>query len=232
MTAHIKLYKTNSKVFHVFFEDGSSNLATLNLSPGKSVYGEKLVKIGNKEYRLWNPYKSKLAAALLKNLKELPIKQGHKLLYLGAASGTTVSHVSDIVGLKGCVYAVEFSHRSLRELISNVSNFRKNVFPILSDARLPEGYRFLLEEVDGLYCDVAQSQQAKILVDNAKLFLKKTGYALLAIKARSIKSTGNLQQIFNKEINFLKKNFFEVEEVRHLKPYHRTHVLVISKYQK
>ena len=52
------------------------------------------------------------------------------MLYLGAASGTTVSHVADIVGPEGMVYAVEFSHRSGRDLI-NVAKKRMNVVPII-----------------------------------------------------------------------------------------------------
>ena len=100
---------------------GRSTLATLNLSPGKNVYGEKLVKHEDDEYRLWDPYKSKLAAALLKGLRTVPIRSGHKVLYIGAASGTTVSHVSDIVGSLGCVYCIEFSFRPLRDLIIKVS---------------------------------------------------------------------------------------------------------------
>ena len=48
------------------------------------------------------------------------------MLYLGAASGTTVSHVSDVVGEDGLVFAVEFSHRSGRDLI-NMAKKRTNV---------------------------------------------------------------------------------------------------------
>ncbi len=230
MSIQVKAYKTFDGVFQATLETGRLSLATLNLAPGKNVYGERLVRVGEDEYRLWNPYKSKLAAALLKNLPRLPIASGNKLLYLGAASGTTVSHVSDIVGVAGSVYAVEFSPRSLRDLISHVSAFRRNVFPILSDARLPGKYRILMEAVDGLYCDVAQPEQARILADNADRFLRKGGYALLAIKGRSIRSTGDLTQVFEKEVEVLKGRGFEVEETIPLKPYDRDHVMVLSKY--
>jgi rRNA 2'-O-methyltransferase fibrillarin len=54
--------------------------------------GEKI------EYRVWNPFRSKLGAAILGGVDQIHIKPGAKVLYLGAASGTTVSHVSDIVG--------------------------------------------------------------------------------------------------------------------------------------
>ena len=64
------------------------------------------------EYRIWNPFRSKLAASILSGVDNIHIKPGLKVLYLGAASGTSVSHVSDIVGPEGTVFAVEFSHRS------------------------------------------------------------------------------------------------------------------------
>lgn len=78
-------------------------LGTRNLVIGESVYGEKRVSIENDdkekvEYRIWNPFRSKLAASILGGLDDIHIKPGSKLLYLGAASGTTVSHCSDIVG--------------------------------------------------------------------------------------------------------------------------------------
>ncbi|MCW4038379.1 MAG: fibrillarin-like rRNA/tRNA 2'-O-methyltransferase [Candidatus Bathyarchaeota archaeon] len=231
MSLNVKDYKDFEGVFQVILEDGRSSLATFNLAPGKSVYGERLVKVRDGEYRLWNPHKSKLAAAILRNLPRLPIRSGSKLLYLGAASGTTVSHISDIVGAEGGVYAVEFSPRSLRELITNVSALRRNVYPILSDARRPGQYRFLMEVVDGVYCDVAQREQAKIVADNAQMFLKKGGFTLLAIKGRSIKSTGDLTQVFEKEIAVLKRRGFKVEKTVSLNPYDRAHVMALSKYQ-
>ena len=95
------------------------------------------------EYRVWNPFRSKIAAAILGGVDNIHISPGKKVLYLGAASGTTVSHVADIVGPEGLVYAVEFSHRSGRDLI-NVAKKRTNVIPIIEDARRPEKYRMLV----------------------------------------------------------------------------------------
>jgi fibrillarin-like pre-rRNA processing protein len=231
MSVHVNTYKDFPGVFQAILEDGRPNLATRSLAPGISVYGERLVTTRAGEYRLWNPQKSKLAAAILRNLPHLPIRPGCKLLYLGAASGTTVSHISDIVGMEGGVYAVEFSPRSLRELITKVSAFRRNVFPILSDARRPDQYRFIMEAVDGVYCDVAQPEQAKILTDNAQRFLKRGGFALLAIKGRSIKSTGDLTEVFEREIAVLKRRGFKVEKTVSLTPFDRAHVMALATYQ-
>ena len=95
------------------------------------------------EYRIWNPFRSKLAAAVLAGLDNIYIKPGAKVLYLGAASGTSVSHCSDIVGPTGAVYAVEFSHRSGRDLV-NMAKKRPNIVPIIEDARHPQKYRMLV----------------------------------------------------------------------------------------
>jgi len=217
-------------VYLATLEDGDTKLATLNLTPGRIVYGERLVDAEGEEYRLWDPYKSKLAATILRGVPTMPIQPGHRVLYLGAASGTTASHISDIIGDDGCVYCVEFSSRPLRELISNVCAFRKRVFPILADARFPERYRIFVEKVDGIYCDIAQPEQARILADNADMFLKNGGWAMLAIKARSIDATRRLSEIFEKEVETLKERKFKVENVTSLKPYDRAHAMVVAEF--
>ncbi len=219
------------RVYVVELDDGSLRLATENLVPGQRVYGERLYKYQDKEYREWNAYRSKLAAALLKGLEELPIKEGHKILYLGIAAGTTASHVSDIVGKNGMVYGIEFAPRVMRELIV-VCKDRRNILPILGDARKPHMYRHLVEQVDGIYCDVAQPEQASLLADNADMFLKDGGYILLAIKARSIDVTKSPSEVYKKEIDTLKERGFEIVDVVHLEPFDRDHAMVYARYHK
>ncbi|WP_455368207.1 fibrillarin-like rRNA/tRNA 2'-O-methyltransferase [[Eubacterium] cellulosolvens] len=206
---------------------GQEKLATKNMVPGTSVYGEELVQFNDIEYRIWDPYRSKLAAAIKKGLHELPIKQGGRTLYLGAASGTTVSHVSDIKGDTGEVYAVEFSQRSMRDLIEKVCRDRSNVRPILADARIPAEYRLLVYTVDSIYCDVAQPEQAKLLSDNADVYLKKKGRALLAVKSRSIDVTQRPADIFKKEIKILEQRGFHIYQVIRLEPFDKDHAMII-----
>jgi fibrillarin-like pre-rRNA processing protein len=231
MTLYVKPHPIHTGIYLIPLENGNHSLATVNLTPGSSVYGERLHQIDQQEYRLWNPYHSKLAAAVLRNLGYFPIQVRYKILYLGAASGTTVSHISDIVGLHGGIYAIEFSPRPLRELISKVASQRTNVYPILADARRPGNYRFLLESVDCIYCDIAQPQQAKILFDNARYFLKPGNYVVFAIKGRSIKSTGKLDQIFQNEIAYLRSRDFSIEQTIDLEPYHSAHLMVVARYR-
>ncbi|MCW3981996.1 MAG: fibrillarin-like rRNA/tRNA 2'-O-methyltransferase [Candidatus Bathyarchaeota archaeon] len=210
--------------------DGAPKLATKNLTPGRSVYAEPLILSGNTEFRLWNPSRSKLGASILRGLRFLPLQPKHKVLYLGAASGTTASHVSDILGEEGHVYCVEFAARSARDLVTNVCAFRLNMTPILEDARMPEKYRTLLGGVDAIYCDVAQPEQAKILADNAKLFLKKTGWSMLAVKSQSIDVTKNPDRVYAQEMSKLRRRGFSIKEVIQLEPYEKAHAMIVAKY--
>lgn len=156
------------------------------------------------EYRVWNPFRSKLAAAILGGVDQIHMPPGSKVLYLGAASGTTVSHVADIVGPEGLVYAVEFSHRSGRDLIG-VAQKRTNVIPIIEDARHPHKYRMLVGMVDTIFADVAQPDQARIVAINAHHFLKNGGHFVISIKANCIDSTAEPEAVFAGEVEKLKQ---------------------------
>ncbi len=124
------------------------------------------------EYRVWNPFRSKIASAIVGGIGNIYMKPGSKVLYLGGASGTTVSHVADLVGPEGCVYAVEFSKRSGRDLV-NMAKKRTNVIPIIEDARHPQKHRMRMPMVDVIFADVAQPDQARILGLNAAMFVQK-----------------------------------------------------------
>lgn len=232
MAVDVKPHPRFPEIYWVTLEDGTRKLATKNLAPGKNVYGERLIRFKIMEYRLWDPYRSKFAAALMKGLETVPIQPDHKVLYLGAASGTTASHVSDIVGEEGHVYCVEFASRSIRELVNNVCAFRYNMSPILADARMPERYSTLMGKVDDIYCDIAQPEQAKVLADNADLFLVDGGWVMLAIKAQSIDVTKEPSEIYEREINIMKARGFQVEGVVHLEPYDKAHVMIVAKKEK
>lgn len=231
MVADVEPHPRFDGVYLIRFEDDSQRLATRNFAPGHNVYGEQLIRNRGIEYRVWNPYRSKFAAAIMNGLETVPVKSGHKVLYLGAASGTTASHVSDIVGEKGHVYCVEFAARSIRELVENVCAFRFNMSPILADARLPNGYASLVGKVDDIYCDVAQPEQAKILADNADMFLISRGWTMLAIKAQSIDVTKEPSEIYKKEIDTLKSRGFKTEQVVPLEPFDKAHVMIVAQEQ-
>ena len=218
-------------VYVVELEDGTMRLATKNLVPGHRVYGERLFRFEGVEYREWNAFRSKFAAALLNGLAEQPVREGHSILYLGVASGTTASHVSDIVGPRGRVYGVDIAPRVLREFLM-VADVRKNLLPILGDARKPQEYRHVVELVNGIYADIAQPDQAAIVADNADMFLMDGGYLLLAIKARSIDVTKEPSEIYRREVNTLKERGFEIIDVVHLEPYYKDHAMIYAIYHR
>lgn len=210
-------------------------LVTKNMAAGESVYGEKRISVQNEdgtktEYRVWNPFRSKLAAAILGGVDNIWIKPGTHVLYLGAASGTTVSHVSDIVGPTGIVYAVEMSHRSGRDLV-NMAKKRTNVIPIIEDARYPVRYRMLVGMVDVIFADVAQPDQARIVALNGHYFLKNGGHFVLSIKANCIDSTVPAEAVFAQEVKKLQKEQFKPFEQVTLEPFERDHACVVGGYR-
>ena len=209
-------------------------LVTQNLVPGKNVYKEKLIKVdgqnGPIEYREWNPYRSKIGAALLSGLNNFGIQPGSLVLYLGASSGTTVSHVSDIVGPTGRVYAVEFSHRTAFELV-NLAKTRPNIVPIVEDARYPQKYRMFVPMVDYLFADVAQRDQARIFSLNAHSFLKNGGGFMISIKASCYDATAEPEQVYELQQKELTDNNFNCIEKISIEEFHRGHACIIGTYR-
>jgi fibrillarin-like pre-rRNA processing protein len=227
-------------------------IATENLVPGKKVYGEQLFieKIGivgdstetsselesskgsskingeletkEVEFRIWNPHRSKLAAAYLNGLGKLKIANDSKILYLGASTGTTVSHISDIAK-DGLIFAVEFSPVSMRKL-NRLAENRPNIAPLLEDVTKPKKYLNLVEKVDFIYCDVAQPKQTNAFIDNIKLFLKEDALAMIMIKSRSIDVNQKPQKIFKQEEQKLIANGLGIVEKIKLEPYEKDHI--------
>ncbi len=212
-----------TKSSEIYIMDHS--LVTPNLAPEVKVYGEKLVDFKGKEYRIWDPRRSKLAAAILNGMDTLEIYKDSKVLYLGASSGTTPSHISDLV-VDGLLYAVEFSPRMMRELL-RVCEKRENMVPLLEDATRPHRYLNLLEKVDLIYCDVAQPQQSELFMENMRLFLKKKGRGIIMIKSRSIDVTQKPQKIFKIEEKKLKSAGFKIVEKVKLEPYEKDHLAMV-----
>lgn len=221
----VKPYKNFEGIFSI---DG--RFATKNLVPGEKVYGEQFVEEGNVEYRVWDFYRSKPAAALKKGLKIFPLKFGMKVLYLGIASGTTASHFSDIIGSSGIIYGVDIAERVLRDLV-RVAEKRGNIVPILADARKPEEYANSVEKVDLVYEDVASDDQVPIMIRNCEKFLKKDGYAMIAIKSQSIDVTKPPKEVYESALKEFEKHFEILDKVE-LDPYEKHHLFVVLRYKK
>lgn len=202
-------------------------LLTKNLTPGLVVYGEELYKDGGVEYRVWDPTRSKLGAALKKDASQIGIKEGDYVLYLGASTGTTVSHVSDIVGSQGLIFALDVAPRVLRDLVF-VAESRGNIAPLLEDANQPQTYAHLISEVDCVFMDIAQKNQAEIFLKNCKLFLKQGGFGLLALKARSIDVTRHPKDVYKEVRSILEKEMI-IADYRELDPFEKDHCFFVCK---
>lgn len=181
------------------------------------VYNERVLG----DARVWEPYRSKLAA-LYHVGKGVELKPSLRVLYLGAANGTTVSHVADYTDV---VYAVEFAPRPIQDLIE-VARRRRNVIPIMADATRPEMYAPLVEAVDLVYQDVAQPGQAAIAIRNC-VFLKSGGYLILMLKTRSVDVRKDPGLVFDETIAALKDAGFTVQESLWLAPYHQDHAAIV-----
>lgn len=201
--------------------EGRMRLATRS-EDSMPVYGERILE----GLRLWDPHRSKLAALLLKTCGGcLSLESNARVLYLGAANGTTVSHVSDLVR-EGLVYAVEFSPRAMRDLI-RLCERRSNIIPILADASRPEEYAPLLEPVDLIYQDVAQRNQSEIASANSNRYLKPGGDLLLMLKSRSVDVTAEPADVLQEQIKQLKG--LAVQAVSDLQPFHQDHWAIAAK---
>jgi fibrillarin-like pre-rRNA processing protein len=218
---------TKSKIFDVYEDKARKKLYTLNLTPGKRVYGEQLLKQNNIEYREWDAYGSKLAAAILNGCRNIFLRKDNVVLYLGSASGTTASHVSDIVGKDGFVFAIDVAPRVMKDLIFNCEA-RKNIAAVLADANHAKELEGRISAVDVIYQDIAQKNQADIFIKNIGMFLKRDGYAIIAVKARSIDVTRHPKQIFREVMEKLEKEL-KVIDYKTLEPYQKDHAMFICK---
>jgi len=197
-------------------------LYSKNLVPGNTVYGERLVTVDGAEYRAWDPHRSKLAAYILLSGKSGGIGQSDVVMYLGASTGTTVSHISDIVD-KGQIYAVEISKRTFRELIANCAP-RKNVLPLLGDARDEDLMAGILTKADFLYSDVAQRDQMQIFVSNFNRYKCHSG--LLMLKCRSIDVSADPGQVAKETIAAIKNRGLKCDEPLDVGAFEKDHYAI------
>ena len=207
--------------------DGEEKLATVNLVPGNQVYNEKLVQYEGVECRIWNPFRSKLAAVIMNGLDDFPFVEKSDVLYLGVSTGTTISHISDIVGQNGTIFGIEHASRVARDFLDRVASHRKNIVPIIHDARKPEEFFSVYKKVDAVYVDIAQPDQTDIAIENCKLYLKSGGYLFLVIKTRSIDVTKDPKRVIKNEIKKL-ESLFEIKQTIDLQPYDKDHAMVVA----
>ena len=198
------------------------DLYTINRVPGTKVYGERLTVADGTEYRLWDPFRSKLSAFLLKGAPPDVLGRPHTVLYLGAAHGTTVSHLSDLWP-EATLFAIEKSPTSFARLLA-LARTRPGVIPILADAQLPERYQADVGPVDLLYQDIAQRNQAGIFTENARATLVPGGRGILMLKVRSVTQQRPTATVVREARSTLQTARLKVTFESPLTPFSREHV--------
>lgn len=202
---------------------------TKSLVPGKTFFDEPVTKVKGNQYRRISPKRSKLAAALAKGCQQFGLDDGSVVLYLGASHGYTPSFMSDIVGAQGLLFCVEFSPSVAKDLVL-LCEQRNNMVPLLADATQPDSYRTRITAVDIVYQDIAQREQLKVFLENCRKFLKPGGFAMLALKARSVDATKKPGTIFHgakEEIE--RQKDFTLVDYRELEPYEKDHAFFVVK---
>ena len=208
------------KVFEGVYRD-RNRIYTVNMVPGRKVYNERLVKVQGVEYRSWNPYRSKMAAFILKGMKHFPFTKETRLLYLGVASGTTASHFSDII-TEGIIYGIDIAFKPMKNFVK-LSQERKNLFPIMANASKPEEYGAVVEGANLLYQDIAQRNQVEIFTRNMERF--DIGEGIIMVKARSIDISKKPERVFREVVKNMESEYEVVEAIK-LAPYARDHMAI------
>ncbi len=206
------------------FREGRT-LYTRNADPGRRVYGEPLRVADGVEYRAWDPFRSKLAALLLRGAQPDVLRPPAAALYLGAAHGTTVSHLADAWPSTE-IFVVEKSPTAFAPLLA-LARRRPNLLPILGDAQLPERYRADVGEVEFLYQDIAQRDQARIFLDNASVMLAPSGSGVLMLKVRSVTQRRPAEAIVRDAVAELGRGGCRVASRPGLAPFSRDHAALV-----
>ena len=215
------------KLFEIYQEARGRRIFTKSIHPGRPHFEERIVRDKNDEYREFDPQRSKLAAMIMKGCTNIGIRKNDLVLYLGSSHGYTPSFVSDIVGEEGLIFGVAPAPRVMRDFVF-LAQKRKNLIPVLADANHPEEYIERVCQADIVYQDIAQKNQMDIFIRNCNIFLKKGGYGLFAIKARSIDVKRNPNDIFV-EIRKHLDRIFTVIDYKTLDPLEKDHCMIIVK---
>ncbi|HKS59726.1 MAG TPA: fibrillarin-like rRNA/tRNA 2'-O-methyltransferase [Thermoplasmata archaeon] len=200
-------------------------LYSVNREPGRSVYGEELIQEGGRELRHWDPWRSKLAALVLKHGEKVLPEAPRRVLYLGAAHGTTASHLSDLWP-ESSIFVVERSPVAFSRLL-DLARRRPNLLPILADAQLPERYAADVGPVDFLYQDVAQRAQAAIFAENARAAAAERVPGILMLKTRSVTQRQPTKEIVRLAQDELGRHQLEVRASVDLTPFARDHAALL-----
>ena len=204
-------------------------LATLsNLSTNQD-YKENLVEMNGKQYSIWNPYMSKLAAAIINGMEIFPILKKTKILYLDPTSEKTIKHISDIVGINGKIFVVRNIMKNSKNFLEQIAKNRSNIFTIIPDKTNPARLTGMTEMVDVIYIDIAEHNQTEIAIQNCKNHLRIGGFLMLIVPTKNIDFTSNPSKKNQEERKKLQTSFDIIQEIN-LTDFFKEYSMVIAKY--
>ena len=208
---------------------GKTTKILIESADGKSYFEELTFRRGEKVFREANPERSKLFAAIILGISQIGFKQDSKVLYLGASHGYTISFLADMV-CDGEIYALDFAPRVMRDLVFLCED-KTNMAPIMADANKPQEYsEFVPKDIDVIFMDISQRNQTEIFLKNCDMFLKKDGFGLLALKARSVDVTKNPKDIFRVVRDELENNpAYSIVDYKELSPLEMDHAMFVVK---
>ena len=204
-------------------------LATLNNASINEVYNEKLIKINGKQYNLWNPYTSKLAAAIVNGMEIFPILKKTKVLYLNDTIEKTLSHISDIIGVNGKIFILRDINENSKKFLDNVMNDRTNVFTITRDNGDPAKFSSKTEMVNVVYVDITQHNETEVAIQNCKRYLTDGGFLMLVVPTKKIDFVNNPNGQNLEEIQKLQSSFEIIQQIN-LTDFFKEHSMIIAKF--
>ena len=219
-------------------------LATKNMVKGTKTRKEKIVIVNNEEFLEWNPYKSKLAAAIRNGLQILPIIKNSKVVCINLPEESTILHISNIVGSGGSVFVIDVN-KNKKSFLNKLVNTHKNIIPIYDTVDELSFSSSITGKVDALYVDIPESEQIEQIVEKYGSLLKNEGFLMLVTKkddailendivgwmAEQRAGLNKIREITAK----LKSQFEIIQEINlginyAMEPYHKLHAFILAQY--
>ena len=204
-------------------------LATLSNMSTNQDYKENLVQTNGKRYSIWNPYTSKLAAAIINGMEIFPILKKTKILYVDPATEKTVKHISNIVGINGKIFVVRDVMKNSKNFLEQIVKNRSNIFTIIPDKTNPARLTGMTETVDVIYIDIAEHNQTEIAIQNCKNHLRIGGFLMLIVTTKNIDFANNPSKKNQEERKKLQTSFDIIQEIN-LTDFFKEYSMVIAKY--
>ena len=204
-------------------------LATLSNVSTNQDYKENLVEMNGKQHSIWNPYMSKLAAAIINGMEIFPILKKTKILYLDPTSEKTIKHISDIVGINGKIFVVRNIMKNSKNFLEQIAKNRSNIFTIIPDKTNPARLTGMTEMVDVIYIDIAEHNQTEIAIQNCKNHLRIGGFLMLIVPTKNIDFANNPSKKNQEERKKLQTSFDIIQEIN-LMDFFKEYSMVIAKY--